>query len=643
MNAGPVNDRGIRIDTIHKTAKGIRTRVLTEMIRAREGRRVRCSMLAQISTLILLLLVSAHRAASAQDGAFLFQVNCSSCHRSGGQAQAPLPDALRRMSWQAILEALETGKMQSQGAFLSAAERNAIAKYLGLADIPEVIPASARCSESPKVRRMEPAWIGWGADSSNSRFQPSRTAGLTRESVQKLKLRWAFGFPGATTARAQVTVYGGQVFVGSSDGTVYSLDARSGCIHWLYKAPEEVRTAVIIGNNGRAAYFGDLQGHMYAVNPTTGALLWKTRVDDHRYAAISGTPQLHGGKIYVPVSGGLEEVAAGNPLFECCTFRGSVVALNADDGKLLWKTYTIPGPAHATGRNAAGAQTWGPAGAGVWSSPTLDLGRRAVYVATGVNYSDPATESSDAVLAFDMDSGRLLWSRQFLANDRFNFGCVATNQANCPHEPGPNFDIGASPILRTLPGGRRVLLVGQKSGVVHALDPDRRGSIVWETRISPGAVMGGIMWGGANDDRGSVYFPISDWDPTTPEVGGGVVALQIASGEKLWSTSAPPPRCLTVPGCSAAQPGPATVIPGVVFVGSLDGHLRAYDAANGRVIWDFDTLHEFRAADGVKARGGSLNAAGPVVVGGMVYANSGYAVIPAIAGNVLLAFSVDGK
>jgi polyvinyl alcohol dehydrogenase (cytochrome) len=334
-----------------------------------------------------------------------------------------LPETLRRLPAQAIVAALETGKMRSQGSQLNAAQRSVIAKYLGTSENPEVIPPSATCSASIQPRMGAGSWKGWGADPGNTRFQTAKAAGLTREDVPKLKLKWAFGFPGVATAFASPSVFGGRVFVGSADGTVYSLNAQIGCIFWTFKAAEGVRTAIIIANNGQAAYFGDLQGNMYAVNAATGALLWKTRVDDHLYAEITGTPALENGRLYVPVSGGAEQVAAGNPSYECCTFRGSLVALDALSGKQIWKTYTIPQPAKPTGKTASGTSKWGPSGVALWSSPTVDTRRKAIYVSTGVNYSDPATSASDAILAFDMTSGHLLWSRQLLPDDVFNFGC----------------------------------------------------------------------------------------------------------------------------------------------------------------------------------------------------------------------------
>src|SRR5579871_4736273 len=373
----------------------------------------------KIALFVLLSCVSL----AAQDGAEVFRNHCSTCHRAGSSTSAPLPDALRSLPAQTILAALESGKMRAQGALLNAGERKLVADYLGTAGA-QTMPASANCSDTAGRTRDAAGWNGWGADAANGRFQKA-ASGLTRETVPKLKVKWAFGYPGVTTAFGSPTVAGGRVFAGSANGTVYSLNERTGCVYWTFHAAEGVRTAILVSEDGMSAYFGDLQGNVYSVNAGTGALQWKTRADDHLYAEITGTPQLQAGRLYVPVSGGAEQVAAGNPTFACCTFRGSLVALDAATGKQLWKTFTIGEAAKQTGNG------WGPSGAALWSAPTIDLQRKALYAGSGVNYSDPPTPTSDAILAFDLEGGRLLWTRQLLPADVFNFGCTTEKRANC--------------------------------------------------------------------------------------------------------------------------------------------------------------------------------------------------------------------
>jgi len=420
---------------------------------------------------------------------------------------------------------------------------------------------------------------------------------------------------------------------------VYSLNRRTGCVYWTFLPVGHVRAAITVSDDGTTLFFGDMQGRAYAVDTASGALRWKTELDDHPFAMITGAPRLYGGKLYVPVSSA-EELGAANPKYACCTFRGSVNALDAKAGKVLWRTYTIPeSPQSST--NAAGVTMIGPSGAGVWSSPTIDPERHALYFGTGDNYSEPASTNSDAVMALDLESGKVLWAKQLTAEDRFNIACFTAGNPNCPKNPGGDFDIGAPPILRKLPSGKSLLLVGQKSGVAFGLDPDDKGKIVWETRIGKGGPLGGIEFGGAADQE-RVYYPLSDWSED-PKTGGGVFALEIATGKKVWETPAPVPACLSKPGCGAAQPAPATAIAGVVFSGSADGHLRAYDTVDGKVLWDFDSAIDYPTVNGVAGHGGSQNYAGPVVVEGMLFVTSGYSINAGIAGNVLLAFTEDGK
>jgi polyvinyl alcohol dehydrogenase (cytochrome) len=347
------------------------------------------------------------------------------------------------------------------------------------------------------------------------------------------------------------------------------------------------------------------------------------------------------GRLYVPISSG-EEGAATNPYYACCTFRGAVVALDAANGEQIWKAYSIPTVPKRTGKNALGIPTSGPSGAAVWSAPTADVERHAIYVATGNNYSNPGDGYSDAILAFDMNTGRRLWSRQVTPDDRWTVACLRSSpldRTNCPPNQGDDADFGSSPILAHLQDGRSLVLAGQKSGMVYALDPDHSGKMVWKVRIAKGGAEGGIEWGGAADGP-KVFFPVSDWRQSIPSAGGGLVALNVATGATAWH-AASIHNCDKAQGCSAAQIAPVTVIPGVVFSGSMDGHLRAYNMRNGRVIWDFNTARRFKTVDGIQAHGGSLNKSGPTVAGGMLYVDSGSFV--GMPGNVLLAFSVDGK
>lgn len=568
-----------------------------------------------------LIFVFAAAAAVAQTPDAMFQARCASCHNAGNTLGAPPPETLRKMSSKAILAALETGRMKSIGSTLTAGERETVAKI----GVSETAVAAARCTGSP---RSNGAWNGW-ADAANTRF--AKNSGLTRQATPNLKLKWAFGFPGATTAFGNPTVAGGRVFIGDANGIVYALDARTGCTYWSFTAMAGVRVAPVIG--GKAVYFGDLRGNVYALDAVSGVLLWNVRADDQPMAVITGSPKLDAGRLYVPVSGRDESIAAINSTYECCTFRGSIVALDAATGERIWQAYTIADAPRVTGQNAKGVKTWGPSGAVPWSSPTLDAKARVLYIGTGVNYSNPPTDTSDAILAIDMDSGRLLWSRQLTASDSYNFACGAEDKTNCPKLPFVDYDFGHAPLLRN-----RILFAGDKGGTVYALDADQQGKVLWKQKIASGGVNGGFMWGPASDEQGVAYIGISDFTAGKPEIGGGLAAFQLKTGEKLWMTPAPKPACIGTAGCSAAQPAPVTVIPGVAFLGSSDGHLRAYETTKGAILWDFDTAKDFETVNGVKAHGGSIISMGPVVAGGMLYVTSGYGG-NGMPGNVLLAFS----
>lgn len=620
-----------------------------ELLRAKGLAVARSCRLARQSFPCLLLLAvslflsgcSQKPAAPPPDGAALFTRKCANCHEAeaNNDARAPAPEALRQMTRPAILAALDSGRMKWEGKFLSKAQKKAIADYLGTPETTTAEEMIGFCARDLDPPANSPSWDGWGGDPKNSRFQPAKAAGLNRDNFKNLKLKWAFGFPGAAATFGQPTSYQGRLYVGSEDGNVYALDSATGCLWWRFKASATVKTAISIGNQGTAAFFGDTNGFVYALKASDGSVLWKTHPDPHPAARITGSPLLVGERLFVPISSG-EEGAAADPNYPCCTFRGNITALDIANGKQVWKAYTLTEEPKPTRKSAQGVQYWGPSGAAVWSVPTADLKRRVIYVATGNNYSGPSTASSDAVIAFDLRSGKKLWSRQFTPDDLWNAGCVAEKKDNCPQQHGDDYDFGAPPMLVSLKSGRDILLLAQKSGIVYALDPDSHGRVLWKTRIGKGGPLGGIEWGGAADHRYG-YFTLSDYDFDNPLVGGGVFALDLRNGKQVWYAPPPKPACLGQFGCSPAQMAPPTLISGVLLAGSLDGHLRAYDTRDGTVVWDFDTAQDFRTTNGVKAHGGSLNGAGPAVVSGMVYVNTGYT--NALAGNVLLAFSTNPK
>jgi polyvinyl alcohol dehydrogenase (cytochrome) len=598
--------------------------------------------------LVAVLLAPTLILAADPDGAFLYNLRCAKCH-DHPEARVPAKTALRSRAPEDIVKTLESGAMKAFAEGMTKPELNALASYL-TSKVPTASvegPESNTCpAGTGRVFSLDgPTWIGWGRDLDNSRFQP--TPGIPAEDVPRLKVKWAFGYPGSITY-GQPAIAGGRVFVTGIRGRIYSLDANTGCTYWSFDAGAPVRTAISMGPLPKgspakyAAYFGDENRYVQALDAETGKLLWKVQIEDHSLARVAGAPILFHDRLFVPLSS-WEEGAGTNPKYECCKFQGSVAALDAYSGKLIWKTHTMTDPPKPFKTSSAGTQMYGPAGAAVWSAPTLDLKRKAVYAATGDSYTEVEERGSDAILAFDMETGSLRWSTQVTAHDSFLVGCYTPGVANCPNPMGPDYDFGSSPILRTLENGKQIILAGQKSGILYALDPDQRGKILWQEKIGEGSALGGIEWGPAAD-QDQVYVAISDVLPKPGKVPGGITALNIATGERVWHTDAPKPVCgWGTSKCSGAQSAAVTVIPGVVFSGSLDGHLRGYSTKDGSIVFDLDTGHEFPTVNGVTAKGGSLDTGGPAVAGGMLFVNSGYGRFIGAPGNVLLALSVDGK
>lgn len=600
----------------------------------------------------LVLTIAPSVFAAGPSGEAVYKQRCAACHEQSDNIRIPPRATLQKLPATRILRVLDFGAMMSVAYPMNHAEREAVASYLGTADAVAALPApgafcadrDVRVAATPRVQ-----WNGWSPSLDNARFQSADAAGLTLDGVRHLKLKWAFAFEGDLTAFAQPTVIDGNLFTGSAGGTVYALDAATGCIRWTFEANGPVRSSILAERDGSrvSLLFGDQNGWFYSVDAASGRALWKKRVDDHDAARLTGAPVAHEGTVFVPVAS-WEENRALDSKYECCTSRGSVVALRIRDGSLVWKSYMVDAPKPA-GKTVAGVTKWAPNGAGIWSAPTLDLGRGVLYVTTGDNYSLPATETSDAVVALDLKTGRIVWSRQMTSGDAFSGACGSPGKGEC----GPDFDFGSSAIL-THSGNRDLLLAGQKSGVVYALDPDRKGEIIWQTRVGKGSANGGVQWGMASDGQklyaavsNLVRMPVANRDPgdlrtnnLDPRQGGGLTALRLGDGSKAWY-AAPQPCDPPKPGCSPAQPAAVSAIPGVIFSGSVDGHLRAFSSEDGSVLWDFDTAHEFDTVNRVKGQGGSLDGPGAVVVNGMVFVNSGYARQSGMPGNLLLAFSAE--
>ena len=578
-------------------------------------------------------------------GFAVFQSKCMSCHGNPNMAgRVPDPATLRQLSPEKIYEALTTGAMKTQGATLAEEQKRMLAIFMsgrtfGSAEQGDAKNMPNRCPGNPPIADPSEGarWNGWSADVTNTRYQTAKGAGLTADQVPHLKLKWAFGYPTGVSAFGQPAVASGRVFVGSDIGYVYSLDAKTGCVYWSYQAKGNVRGGPSVGpvkghpGVNYAVFFGDAHANVYAVDAQTGQELWTKKVDDHFVARITASPKLYDGYLYVPVSSS-EEFAAANLDYPCCTSRGSVVKLNASTGEQAWKTYVVPETPKPTRKNSKGVQQYAPAGASVWNSPTIDEKRHAVYFGTGDSETEPAAKMSDSVMAVDMKSGRVLWHYQAQAGDAFLGGCTGPEKTdNCPSDNGPDLDIGNSPVLHALPDGKSIVVAGTKDGKLFALDPDKKGAVVWQAKVAdnpPGTSLfnlNGTVWGGAFDEKAAYYG----------QTGGGITAIQLTTGEKLWH------KTLAEPGKRVNNGAAATAMPGVVFIAGTDGKLHALATADGSEIWSYDTSRPFETVNKVEAKGGSIASIGPTIADGMLFIGSGYGVISGTPGNVLLAFGVE--
>jgi polyvinyl alcohol dehydrogenase (cytochrome) len=500
------------------------------------------------------------------------------------------------------------------------------------------------CTATAPLRDAGPQWNGWGPGVTNTRFQPAEAGGITGADVPRLRLKWAYGLPREQQARGQPAVFGGRLFVGSQAGAVYALDAKTGCTLWQFFPAAGLRSATSVapykypnGRDGYAVYFVDAKAHAYALDADSGAQLWTTQVDDHPLVRGTGAVTVYDGKVFVPMTGINEAMGGASPDYSCCTFRGSMTALDAATGKVLWKTYTIPEP-KPRGTSSSGKPLYGPAGVGIWNAPTVDAKRGLLYSGTGPAYAGDDPPTTDAVIAFDMKTGAIVWANQF-TKDTWLAGCAGQEDknANCPKSTGPDLDFSASPILTVNSAGRDVIVIPQKSGMVYALDPAERGKTLWSYRAGPGGPVGGVWGSAVEGDR--MYVAVGGYrsNPT-----GGIHAIDVDTGMRIWYAP-PQPLLCSPPGaaCSATQAAAVTAVPGAVFSGSADGGLRAYDARDGKVIWTFDANRDFDTVNGVPGRGGSFDGPGPVVAGGMMYVLSGDAGFVGRPGNVLLAFAVE--
>lgn len=625
--------------------------------------------------------VSAHAQPAAPDGEAIYKSRCAACHEQIGGRAPSRADLAQRPAGD-IVEALTSGIMTNMAQGLSDADKQAVAAYLtapepsaaagaptartARAANPEMPQVAVRgpsvpdpmCASNPPIKATPGDWASMGVDDRASRFQ--RKPGLTAADLPKLKVKWSFAMPGG----GQPTVVGDWLFVTNRSGKFYALDAHTGCVRWHVDDLVSRTTPMVIKSpispSGWATFVGQNDRIVRAFDAQTGKELWRSpRLEDHPISVLTGSPVVAGDKLLVPISS-IEEAAAMSKAYSCCTFRGSLAALDLKTGKLLWKTSMIDEPHRVIRNKEGGGQVQGPAGAAIWAAPSLDRKRGLVYVVTGDSYTDIETVGPDAVVALEIATGKIRWRRQVTQKDNFVMGCGPQSASgNCPTPLGPDFDFGATPVLMTLKGGKQVLVAGQKSGLVYGLNPDT-GSLLWKTAVGNGSALGGVEWGiGADDSK--VYVPISDLGllfsegrPGAQPPKPGLNALDPANGKILWTTPAPKAPCVYAADkgkpsrCVRSQSAAPAVIPGIVFEGSLDGWFRAYEAATGKIVWEFSTTAQtYDTVNGVKGQpGGGIDGMGPTVANGMIFltsGNNGAARVGSNGVNVLLAFSVDGK
>ena len=599
-----------------------------------------------------------------------FERRCAICHDNPApDSRAPSREALRQFTPERVLAALTTGSMVKNAANMTDEEKRTMAELVTGKSFGNGVPRAAasmknRCPAPLALNNPwnQPRWNGWSPDpETHWRFQPAAAAGMSADQVPSLKLKWAFAMPGAGAAAwSQPTVVGGAVFMSSDNGYVYALDARSGCVYWSYEALGQVRSGVTIGDVKErpgvryAGYFGDYRGNVYAVNAETGEQLWVTRVDPHEGAKITSALVLDpaGGRLFVPVAS-WEEIPAPQLTYKCCTFQGSLVALDVKSGRQMWKTYTYPERPTPLRTNSTGTQIFGPAGAAIWNPPTIDLKRRVIYVGTGNPYVvAPNATADDSIMAFDYQTGRRLWFTHMGPADPHPGGCGMTpeeRRINCPgYINGRDDDASGAPVLVTLANGRTLVIEGQESGRVTAVDPDKRGDVVWVAQAGDELAASNNGFGGAFD--GELYFKPMPFSNQT----GSMAAIKAATGERVWETKIPKPEgCADSSpssggsskaqeiGCHSGNWAGATAIAGAVFTGSRDGVLRAYASKDGKIIWEYKTNRPYDTVNGISGKGGGLGGPGPTIVDGMLFIGSGYDILSGATGNVLLAFGVQ--
>jgi polyvinyl alcohol dehydrogenase (cytochrome) len=577
-------------------------------------------------------------------GRKVFYSTCYTCHKDTAGYLAPGISVLSVMTPRAVLAALVNGKMRQQAASLTENERKAVAEWVTGGKLKStVIPENAYITFSlPKHSRAVYDYSGWGGNMTGTGHRSSEQSGVNSSNISSLKLKWVFAFPDATIVRSKPALTGDWLIAGSQFGDLYAINRKTGKPGWHFTANAAIRGAIVVQKSGDStiAYFADYSTNVYAINLNTGKELWNKRAGIDPQSGVTGSVAVYAGKVFVPItSAEVGEAADGQ--YNCCFSSGGLVALDEKTGNEIWRYRVITEVATERGKKKNGKPFYGPSGAPVWCSPTIDTKRGLVYIGTGENYSRPTTNTSDAIQAIDLNTGKLIWNFQATSGDAYNVACPVF--INCPEKSGPDLDFGMAPLLVKRQDGKEILLAGQKSGVVYALSPTG-GKLIWQTRIGKGGMLGGIHWGMATDGK-YVYAANADniagLDKRDSSVmaSPGIYALDLFTGKVVWKS--PSPACDDKKGCLSFNSAAPAVIPGIVFAGSLDGHVRGYSSKNGKILWDYNTARDYETVNGIKAKGGSIDGPAPVIADGMLYVNSGYGMFGEMGGNVLLGFEVE--
>jgi polyvinyl alcohol dehydrogenase (cytochrome) len=589
---------------------------------------------------------------AAHPGRAVYDKACGACHNNPESTRAPALGSIRLMRKPSVEYAITVGYMRTQAKGLTADERTQLLDWLALGQ-----PDSSAWVQQAKCKgaaaRIDASATSvaptWGVNLSNTRMQTAEAAGLTKEDFANLELAWAAAFPQTPTMRSQPVVVGTTVYVVASDaGRMYALDASSGCAKWQYESPVPLRSSISYGeiSKGKPVIVaGDATGFVVAVDALNGKQVWRSDVRLHEANRITGTPVIHKGRVYAPLSA-TEINHAVDESYECCKAQGAVIAIDLKTGKKIWTGRTMV-EATQTQKSRVGTQMWGPSGAPIWNTPAIDEKRNVLYVGTGEQNSIPFVDTTDAIVAFDLDTGERKWVFQATERDLWHYACP--RGANCfgaDQGVTRDVDFGGSVAIGKRADGRDVVLAGQKSGDIWALDPDSNGKLIWNIRLSRGGANGGVHWGIATDGK-RVFAPMNDNSQPTEELplaGVALHALDVETGKVLWTAKGEGDcsgdRKDRYAGCDRRfgfSPAPL-IIDGAVLQGSVDGILRVFDGETGAELWRYDTMRKFDTVNGVPGNGGSIDSSPYVAANGMLYVVSGYARFGESPGNVLLAF-----